>query len=175
MIIGELARRKLAPTILTAMTILRVNVTSRELHLMVVSLHLHIAKQTQDRRQGNGEGDTSDLAVVFCQYLNLLLEEHTQSALPRNHVQGLIRRIQDQYLFHICRICREKYLLHRKFCCQHFRFNQMLSGIMPVLGAQAVLRCHSLVPRPRNTLTFTDGSCEGRSRSEEEVMQGHRR
>ncbi len=24
-------------------------------------------------------------------------------------------------------------------------------------------------------MTFTDGSCEGRSRSEEEVMQGHRR
>ncbi len=45
MIIGELAGRKLAPTILTAMTIPRVNVASRELHLVVVSLHLHIAKQ----------------------------------------------------------------------------------------------------------------------------------
>ena len=29
--------------------------------------------------------------------------------------------------------------------------------------------------RPRNTITFADGACEGRSRSEEEVMQGHRR
>jgi hypothetical protein len=45
MIIGELAGRKLAPTILTAMTVPRVNVASRELHLMMVSLHLHIAKQ----------------------------------------------------------------------------------------------------------------------------------
>jgi hypothetical protein len=45
MIIGELAGRKLAPTILTAMTIPRVNVASRKLHLVVVSLHLHIAKQ----------------------------------------------------------------------------------------------------------------------------------
>jgi len=26
-----------------------------------------------------------------------------------------------------------------------------------------------------NTMTFADGACEGRSRSEEEVMQGHRR
>lgn len=70
MIIVELARRTLAPTILTAMTIPRVNVASRELHLMVVSLHLHIAKQPQHRRQGNGEGDTSDLAIVLCQHLN---------------------------------------------------------------------------------------------------------
>ena len=50
MIIVELARRTLAPTILTAMTIPPVNVASRELHLMVVSLHLHIAKQPQHRR-----------------------------------------------------------------------------------------------------------------------------
>ncbi len=26
-----------------------------------------------------------------------------------------------------------------------------------------------------NTMTFADGACEGRSRSEEQVMQGHRR
>jgi hypothetical protein len=32
-----------------------------------------------------------------------------------------------------------------------------------------------LVSRPRNTMTFADGSCEVRSRSEEEAMQGHRR
>jgi len=70
MIIVELARRTLAPTILTAMTIPRVNVASRELHLMMVSLHLHIAKQPQHRRQGKGEGDTSDLAIVLCQHLN---------------------------------------------------------------------------------------------------------
>ncbi len=31
------------------------------------------------------------------------------------------------------------------------------------------------VSRPRNIITFADGSCEGRSRSEEEVTQGHRR
>ncbi len=70
MVIVELARRTLAPTILTAMTIPRVNVASRELYLMVVPLHLHIAKQPQHRRQGNGEGDTSDIAIVLCQYLN---------------------------------------------------------------------------------------------------------
>ncbi len=29
--------------------------------------------------------------------------------------------------------------------------------------------------RSINTMTFADGSCEVRSRSEEEVMQGHRR
>ena len=45
MIIGELAGGKLAATILTAMTIPRVNVASRELHLMMVSLHFHVAKQ----------------------------------------------------------------------------------------------------------------------------------
>ena len=32
-----------------------------------------------------------------------------------------------------------------------------------------------LVSRPMNTMTFADGACEGRSRNEEEVMQGHRR
>jgi len=32
-----------------------------------------------------------------------------------------------------------------------------------------------LVSRPMNTMTFADGAWEGRSRSEEEVMQGHRR
>ncbi len=46
MIIGELARGELAPTILTALTIPRVNVASRKLHLMVVSLNLHIAQQS---------------------------------------------------------------------------------------------------------------------------------
>ncbi len=30
------------------------------------------------------------------------------------------------------------------------------------------------VSRPMNTMTFADGAWEGRSRSEEEVMQGHR-
>ncbi len=70
MVIVELAGRTLAPTILTAMTIPRINVVSRELHLMVVSLHLHIGKQPQNRRQGNGEGDTSDLAIVLCKHLN---------------------------------------------------------------------------------------------------------
>ena len=29
--------------------------------------------------------------------------------------------------------------------------------------------------RPRNTMTSADGACQGRSRSEEEAMQGHRR
>ena len=33
----------------------------------------------------------------------------------------------------------------------------------------------TLVSRPRNTMTFADGSCEVRSRSEEKAMQGHRR
>ena len=33
----------------------------------------------------------------------------------------------------------------------------------------------TLVSHPRNTMTFADGACEGRSRSEEEAMQGHRR
>jgi hypothetical protein len=32
-----------------------------------------------------------------------------------------------------------------------------------------------LVSRPMNTMMFADGACEGRSRSEEEVMQGYRR
>ena len=32
-----------------------------------------------------------------------------------------------------------------------------------------------LVPRSINTMTFADGACEGRSRNEEEAMQGHRR
>ncbi len=32
-----------------------------------------------------------------------------------------------------------------------------------------------LVSRPMNTMTFADGACEGRSRNEEEAMQGHRR
>ncbi len=32
-----------------------------------------------------------------------------------------------------------------------------------------------LVPRSINTMMFADGACEGRSRSEEEAMQGHRR
>jgi len=90
MIIGEVARRELAPTILTAMTIPGVNVASRKLHLMVVPLDLHIAQQAKDRRQGKGEGDTADFSIVFCQDLNLVLEEHTQSTLPRNHVQGLV-------------------------------------------------------------------------------------
>jgi len=37
-------------------------------------------------------------------------------------------------------------------------------------------RAHErLVSRPRNTMTFADGACEVRSRSEEEAMQGHRR
>jgi len=31
------------------------------------------------------------------------------------------------------------------------------------------------VPRFINTMTFADGACEARSRSEEEAMQGHRR
>ena len=31
------------------------------------------------------------------------------------------------------------------------------------------------VSRSINTMTFADGACEGRSRSEEEAMQGHRR
>jgi len=32
-----------------------------------------------------------------------------------------------------------------------------------------------LVSRSINTMTFADGACEARSRSEEEAMQGHRR
>ena len=33
----------------------------------------------------------------------------------------------------------------------------------------------TLVSCPINTMMFADGACEGRSRSEEEAMQGHRR
>ena len=33
----------------------------------------------------------------------------------------------------------------------------------------------ALVSRSINTMTFADGACEGRSRSEEKAMQGHRR
>ena len=32
-----------------------------------------------------------------------------------------------------------------------------------------------VVSRPMNTMTFAEGAWEGRSRSEEEVLQGHRR
>ena len=81
-IVGELVGRKLTSTILTAVAITGVNVASRELHLVMMSLHLHIAKQPQDRRQGNGKGDTSDLAVILCEHLNFLLEQHTQGTLP---------------------------------------------------------------------------------------------
>ncbi len=34
---------------------------------------------------------------------------------------------------------------------------------------------YTLVSRSINTMMFADGACEGKSRSEEEVMQGHRR
>ncbi len=40
---------------------------------------------------------------------------------------------------------------------------------------RAELRERGLVSPSINTMMFADGACEGRSRSEEEVMQGHRR
>jgi len=42
-IVGELVGREFTPTVLTVVAIPGVNVASRELHLVMMSLHFHIA------------------------------------------------------------------------------------------------------------------------------------
>ncbi len=56
--------------------------------------------------------------------------------------------------------------------CGSDRVTKKVRGPPALSGA---VRAVGLVSRSINTMTFGDGACEGRSRSEEEAMQGHRR
>ena len=40
-----------------------------------------------------------NLAVVFSDYFDLSLKEHTKRTLPGNNLQGLVGRIQDKRVF----------------------------------------------------------------------------
>ncbi len=59
---------------------------------------------------------------------------------------------------------------------RHFGLIQPWPALLtPNLLRPRAPRPVGLVSRSINTISFADGACEGRSRSEEEAMQGHRR
>ncbi len=63
----------------------------------------------------------------------------------------------------------------RCFCYLFFASNEPGLCIGRRRGSRQFMTRPGLVSRPMNTMMFADGAWEGRSWSEEEVMQGHRR
>ena len=75
MVERQIARGELVAAVLATVVVARVDVGTGERHVVEAPLDLDVAKQADDRRQLEGDGDGVDLAVVLA----------TTSTLPWHH------------------------------------------------------------------------------------------
>ena len=99
MVVGQLAEVWPQAAVLASIPVAGVQVRSGEPDSIVAVSNLHILTQSQNGRQSNTDRNTVDPTVVFSDYFDLPLKEHTKRTLPGNNLQGLVGSIQDKCVF----------------------------------------------------------------------------
>ena len=100
MVKGQFANLVICATVLAAVIIACVDIDAREGHVVDTTLNGDVAQQPDDRRQLEGYRDGPHFAVVLGYHLNLTLTQHRDRLAPIDHLQRLVRRGQQQCLFH---------------------------------------------------------------------------
>src|SRR6202035_4149808 len=90
MIEGQLVCGKSIAAVLAAMIVSRVDVRSRERHVVEAPFDPDVAQQTDDRGQLEAERNGTDLSVVHRDDLNLALAPERDRFLPVDNLEGLV-------------------------------------------------------------------------------------
>jgi hypothetical protein len=100
MIEGELLGWEDVSAVLAGEFVSRVDVGARERHIIEALLDPHVAEQANHRRQFEGKRDSTYLAVVMCDDLDLPLTPQRHRLLPVNDFQRLVGCVEEERLLH---------------------------------------------------------------------------
>src|SRR5262252_1140378 len=100
MIEGQLAGRKFLTAVLALVPVARVDVRARKGNVIESSLDPDVTQQSNDRGKLEAERNSSDLSVVHRDDLNLALAPERDGLLPMDNLEGFVRRVEEQRLFH---------------------------------------------------------------------------
>ncbi len=99
-IVSQFRRALLNATVLAAEAISGIDVGTAELDPILIAPYLDVVQQPQHRRKAHTQGHGMDLTVVLFDDFNLLLEEHSKSFLPRDHLQRFVSSVEDERAIH---------------------------------------------------------------------------
>src|SRR5215471_20343334 len=100
MIEGQLAGGKFVTAVLALVPVACVDVGARKGNVIESPLDPDVTQQANDRGKLEAERNSSDLSVVHRDDLNLALAPERNGLLPMDNLEGFVRRVEEQRLFH---------------------------------------------------------------------------